>query len=69
MNKFNFNFEKQYFYRNQSVYRETEPAEYLYIVIDGEFEVSKTITKKVKKEKDISKYISHDAMDINKVGK
>ena len=43
LQKLHYNFEQRTFIRNQIIYSEGEPSDYVYLVQSGEFEVNKKI--------------------------
>ena len=65
LTKVQYSFEQRNYIRNQQVYFEGEPSDYVYLVKDGEFEVTKRITYKMKnKEKN-----RHECMKLLKGNK
>ena len=68
LNKLNYVFEQKSFIRNQVIYNEGDACNYVYLVQDGEFEVTKKIkvsgTMKPQYEKsDLAQFLSHSMKD------
>eukprot|EP00347_Sterkiella_histriomuscorum_P023290 403335214 len=58
LGKLQYSFEQKQLQRNQVLYREGQDAEMIYIIQNGEFEVTKRFKKEQVKEVDISKLLS-----------
>jgi CRP-like cAMP-binding protein len=48
---------KRIFYRNQMVFKEGEFCEYVFVVLEGEFEITKRVKQDVEKQERLNFYI------------
>lgn len=61
LSKLHYSFEERQFIRNQVVYREGDESSMVYIIKQGEFEVTKKFVKPEVKEIDIQKFLGPKA--------
>lgn len=57
ISKFQYLFERKEFIRNQIVYTEGDHADFVYLILSGEFELSLKCKAELKKEINISTYL------------
>lgn len=68
LNKIRFNFSRIKFKRKHIIYKEGDPSDFVYIVINGDFELEKKIKCVDNKEMNYKKYISSNILGEKVIG-